>query len=419
MKRETIAGIYRSSLVTIAFLIPSAFYEAILAVLFIVFLCWIYFKDYKRIKNWIKAPQILWPLFLYLFVIAGFFFADNYNESLSTLSTKIPFLVFPLIVGTSSAVDTPLVWRAGKWLVLSTVFFLFLAIGYAAYDILKTKVETIQIGDGVYSKLRSYGLTRVFPNWHPSYGAMFANFAIAVIVDKRIGRASNSFFKWKGADFLMLSFLILGLILLNSITGLVAGACLILYYGIRLAVDRKFRPFSMLLLIASFCLASILFFVYNPLQLEKIETFKSRGLAITDKEGERNVLTFRLAKWSTYIDIIKEHFWFGTTEGDIKTVRQNAYIGRGYDNLAKLNYNAHNQFLEVGATYGITGLIIFLLFLFQPLFARNYHPLFLGFLLITIISFTTETVLNRQQGILAVMFLYALYTHPFSSKRTF
>jgi len=51
-----------------------------------------------------------------------------------------------------------------------------------------------------------------------------------------------------------------------------------------------------------------------------------------------------------------------------------------------------------------------------PLQQRNRHPYLVPFLIISSITFLTETVLNRQQGILAFMFLYALLTHPFSLK---
>ena len=123
MNRKTISFLYRNTFILIAFLIPSAAYGLIWAVLLLTFICWIYFKDYTKISSYVTQPQILWPLLLYTMVIGGFFFADDFHESLSTLSTKLPILVFPLVFGTASVVNSSLIYKAGKSFVLSIFLF--------------------------------------------------------------------------------------------------------------------------------------------------------------------------------------------------------------------------------------------------------------------------------------------------------
>ena len=54
------------------------------------------------------------------------------------------------------------------------------------------------------------------------------------------------------------------------------------------------------------------------------------------------------------------------------------------------------------------GLFIFLALLLQPILKKGLHPYLIPFMLITCIIFLTETVLNRQQGILYFMFFYTL-----------
>ena len=417
MNRKTISFLYRNTFILIAFLIPSAAYGLIWAVLLLTFICWIYFKDYTKISSYVTQPQILWPLLLYTMVIGGFFFADDFHESLSTLSTKLPILVFPLVFGTASVVNSSLIYKAGKSFVLSIFLFLAIALGYALFDVFKSGQQFISINGDIYYKFKSYGLTRVFENWHPTYVAMFANMAIAILIDKY----TNPYGKLSWAiliiDFSLMLFFIISIILLDSIIALIAFIILLIYFGMIFLSKYNFTFLSKTALFLFLCTAVGLLFYFNPLKTGKIETLKDRGLTITDKEGERNVLTIRLAKWDTHLFIIKKHLLFGTTEGDIKTIRREAYETKGYYNLAKLNYNAHNQFIEVLATYGIVGFIFFLALLFHPLFKKNYHPYFAPFLLVAITTFLTETVLNRQQGILGFMFLYALYTHSFPLKK--
>ena len=412
MKTNTVETIYRGSVLLIAFLIPSGFYGAILGVLAVTAICWFYCRDYTKIGKAIKRPEIFWPFLLYACVVGGFFFAHNFREAVSTLSTKAPFLLFPLFVGTASVVDKKLVDKAGMLIVLSNCIFIAIAIGYAFIDVWVSGSNTILLDGSIYNKYSYYGLTRVFNNWHPVYVAMFANLAVAIQVHNLFSRRITN--RRLGLFMVVFVFLTIAILLLNSMIGLLAYCFNLIYAGNLLLNKLKLKVIPKVFYSVFTIMVGVLFFYFNPLNLEKIETLKVRGLKVTDSQGERNVLTMRLAKWDAHFQIVKSHWLLGVTEGDIKEVRKQAYLAKGYEDLAKYNYNAHNQYIEVLATYGSIGFTFFIGMLLCPLVKKNNHPYFFAFLIITAITFLTETVLNRQQGILAFMFLYALYTHPFS-----
>jgi O-antigen ligase len=405
--------IYKYSILLIVFILPGAFYGITLAVLAAVFICWLYKKDYKNIPKVIKQPQVLLPLAFYLLIASGVVYAHYPGKALSGLSTQLSFVLFPLIIGSSSLINKELVKEAGRIFTFSTCLFIFIAICNAFYSTISTGESTIMVGESLYSKFRSFGLTNVFKNWHPTYIALFANLSIAIQLQQCL-EVRN---KKNIIRLAIVLFLAISLFLLNSLIGMVSFVLIVLYFIFKFAGLLHINNWERTGILLMVCIGFISLFYFNPFQIEKIESLKNKEFTITDNQKERNLLTMRMAKWETHADIFKAHWLVGTSYGDINYIRKETYKDKGYQDLAHYNYNAHNQYLEVLATYGITGCLIFLGLLLLPVMRKNKHMILIPFLLIMTVTFLTESVLVRQQGILFFMFFYALYTHPLSTKK--
>jgi O-antigen ligase len=400
--------IYRYSILFIAFILPSPFYGFTLAVLAGVFICWLYNRDFKNILTEAKQPQVLLPLALYFLIAAGVFYAEHTGKALSGLSTQISYALFPIIIGTSSIVNKKLLDRAKLVFTISTCFFIFIAIGFAIFDTFRTGEQTVLVGESLYSTYKSFGLTRVFENWHPTYVSMFANLSIAFLIQQCINHYTK---RNLIITVILVCFLFICQVLLNSLIAFIALFFILVYYVFSLSkylnISNKLKQSALLIIfLGAFC-----FFYYNPFKIEKISSLKNREFKVTDNQSERNLLTMRMAKWSTHVDIFKKNLLAGATYGDINFERKETYEAKGYNDLAQYNYNAHNQYLEIFATYGIIGGLLFLSMLFTPLLHNRKYSVLIPFLLITTITFLTESILVRQQGILFFMFFYALYTH--------
>jgi O-antigen ligase len=404
---KKIAGL---CILAIAFLLPSGLYFLVLPVLAIVGICRIVGGDFRLRGSKFKGPGVLFPILLYLYIVIQFFFSLNFGEAFSSLSTKLPFLLFPLIIGTS-VVEKDLSNRAMKVFAGSVCLWMAAALLYAFIDMTRTHQNTIQIGESIYKKYSWYGLTRLFDNWHPSYVSLFCNLAIAVL----LGLPAK---EWAGRRFsrvyLLLAFLFLSIsvFLLYSITGIIIYCCLLLFFGYKWL--RRYRlplvvNLGLVLLIVGL-LAGVVY--ANPMKLGKIDKLMQKGWKATDQEDERNVLTIRLAKWMTYLEVSRKNLLFGTTSGDIKEQRKKVYEEKGYKDLALHNYNAHNEYLEMLATCGIIGFGIFLIILLAALFRAGGHPLLLPFMIISLIAFSTESILERQQGLNFFLFFYSLLMLP-------
>jgi len=400
-------------IIVLAFIIPSGLYSLDLAVLALIGIARILQGDIRQYRPFLKKPTVFFPILFYLYIFSGFFFSKNFGQALSTLSEKLPFLLYPLIIGCTAGIEEGVIRKARRAFVLSLVLSLAIAVLYAAGDMLITHVCTVQLGESFYNKWNWYGLTRVFKDWHPSYVAAFCNLAIAFLLwpQQPSTTTAGKEDKRRPAGYAIAASLFLSgcVFLLNSVTGIITWCCLLLCLA-AIWLHRRRMPLAVNLGAGIALVALLAGFLYvNPLALEKINKLREKGWSATDKQDQRTVLSIRVAKWSTYLEIFREHPLFGTTAGDIKDLRKVAYTKKGYTDLALYNYNAHNQYIETLTAYGIAGCSLFLAVLWVAIpLNKQSNPLLLPFMLITLISFTTESFLERQQGLNFFMFFYSL-----------
>lgn len=395
-----------------AIVLPSPFYGGVLFFLFIAAVCWIVQKNYRRLPGSLYKKQVLLPVLLYFYIFAGFFFSENFRAALSTLSTMLPFILFPLFIGTSPLVNRELLRKICIFFLISLTATLLFAVVYNIIDIMVTGITSVMLFDGYYHKLHSFGLTNVYYNWHPTYGAAFANLGIAILFHLYFTAKNNHTLRQKMLVLCTALFLSISIFLLDSLVGI--GVYFILLLFLLVKHQSRLRYFNTTLKkILAICVlvTGIAILYINPFKNAKIESLKNKPVIVTDIQSERNLFTMRLAKWSVYYDVfLSEPIW-GTTLGDIADIRKEKYIERKFDDLAVHNYNAHNQYMEILAALGAAGLSVFLMLLFSPLIISGINTLYFPFLLICVITFCTESLLHRQQGILFFMFFYSLYTH--------
>lgn len=126
----------------------------------------------------------------------------------------------------------------------------------------------------------------------------------------------------------------------------------------------------------------------------------------------------RVYLWNYSAEVIGENTLWGTGTGAANKALHEKLLtsdARFWDGektyyLYEKEYNAHNQFLQSWMTYGIIGFLILLAILFLPMFrsVQQKDWLSLGFLILCVISFSTESMLERQAGVLWFAVFYSL-----------
>ncbi|WP_431157039.1 O-antigen ligase family protein [Winogradskyella poriferorum] len=155
----------------------------------------------------------------------------------------------------------------------------------------------------------------------------------------------------------------------------------------------------------------IILFSTNTMLRERFEDIISVGKS-------ENVSRFgggklRMYKWQTALSIFKENPIFGIGNGDIKVEMDKKYALLDQDEFDLFGYNAHNQYLDALATKGVFGLMVLLLFIggslyFSMVNSSHYSKLLFVLILINLISFITENILDINKGIVFLFFFYGL-----------
>jgi hypothetical protein len=115
--------------------------------------------------------------------------------------------------------------------------------------------------------------------------------------------------------------------------------------------------------------------------------------------------------WKTGWSIAKANVLFGVGTGDVKSSFRQAYIDNDSPLQPQFRLRAHNQYLTMWITYGIVGLIVFLMILMWPLFHGYGRDLnYIMFFILASLSFLTEDTLESQAGVMFFAFFYALFT---------
>jgi len=109
--------------------------------------------------------------------------------------------------------------------------------------------------------------------------------------------------------------------------------------------------------------------------------------------------------------LVENAAFFGYGIGDVQDVLNESYIAQGYKKLAVDTYNAHNQYIQIALTAGLTGLLIFLasnIILYRQ-FIKSKNSQGLLVLTFFLMVFLTESYLERQNGIIMYSFIMSMY----------
>ncbi len=394
LSQPLLNNLYIYLLYGLAFLIPSGFYNFEGVIIALLLVIWLLSKQFNVITKQTISSFTLLPFF-FVFYILSLIYTEDLPKGFKQITMHLSYVFIPLFFITN-LIDYKIKEKILLVFLSSTVLFLLIADIYAVIDIIRTDSYIIRVGSADYYKFLSFGLTRIFSDWHPTLISLFSIFSLVIAV--------NQLFKsQKRFAIPIMIFIVLNIFLLKSLIGIV---CLFLVISLFLLSFIKKNSYKVILVVFVVSLAGI-FYVTNPFRIDKIQRFKKTKIEITDNEERRNVLSIRLVKWSSALNLFKQNTLIGVAPGDLKQELVNTYTENGFEFAAKNKFGPHNQFLQILASFGIIGFLLFLLIIFSPYFKQlEINSLYGWFLFITLIFFLTEDVLERQQGIVFFSFFY-------------
>ena len=394
MKELVHTKIHSYLLVLIAFCLPIGKFTP----LFIALICinWLVEADFKnKFKNLLENKIAFLFVCFYLLHLLGLCYSSNIDSGFFTLQVKISLLIFPIIFGS----------KKNKINDIKNTVYAFLA------GVLFSSL--IYLIRAVYLFI-AYGANRFFYEefsiyMHPSYFSMYLNLILTVIF---LTLTNNSFqFKfisnfWKIVIILFLSFINM---LLSSKLGLLTMTLIYVGFLIYFVIIYKkyFIGFIGSILLCSLILASIKMFPEVTARINR-SLISITNPAISSSESESTAV--RILIWSASNEVISNNFIFGTGTGDANDELLKEYENRKMTGAITNKLNAHNEYYQVFIGIGVIGFLFLILSIILPLYQafNSKNAFYILFLLIIILNFFPESMLETKDGVMFYAFFNSL-----------
>ena len=353
--------------------------------------------DLKHISLNNKILFVLFNLF-YIWQVAGMVYSNNTQAGWRNIILRISLLLFPLVLLSPGELIRKKINTLLQVFALGTLLSLFICVGYALY-------RSLNLQNGIWSFNPHppvetwlnyfYGAEFAFLQ-HPSYLSMFAIFSFFISTESFYNRSIKKIFRllWLAVSICF----IISLYLLSSRAEILAAIiALPVYFLYKYKVKNLVKIAGLLILIFLFFLFILIpVFKSNARFSYYFADDQNKQLStIISKEG-------RFEIWKSSLHIVRHNFLFGVGTGDIQDELNKEYKRTEDNNMEiPINLNAHNQYLEVLLENGFIGLLFFIS-IFGIMFyiaIKEGNLIYLMFILIVLISFAFETMLNRLAGV--------------------
>ncbi len=345
------------------------------------------FKNHKKIQY----PLPLLFLGLYLLYILGMAWSENSSFGLSDLETKLTLFFLPLILFTGPLISDKIYRKIFYAFLLGCLLGSLWCIGGAFFTWIETGANHF-----FYERLADY-LDR-----HPAYLSLYFGLAICFILVEFFNSKKSEIYR--RIQWLSLAgWFFIFVLLLSARMGLIALLTVLLIgYFIYTIKNKTWKQFGVVMVAGGILAVGFLnLFPYTKMRLQAAveEAFQQNG----------RTTNVRSEIWDAARTVIKSNP-FGVGTGDSKDALLEIYKEKNYIRPLEANQNAHNQYLQTTVALGIPGGLLLLAGLIFPFLLAWKHeePVYLFFLGLIMMAFLTESMLERQQGVLFYAFFNSL-----------
>jgi O-antigen ligase len=390
-------------LLSIPFLLPLEKTTVRFLMVIFTLACLIY-GDYSQLKikkNWIKLSIVcLWVLpFIQLLLL------NKVDEYLNNLITKITLFLIPILI---------LIGYQSNKINLSGIlkFFFYGTVTSSLFCLINAVISYYFLkNDNAFT----YTSLSLFHD--PSYFTMYLNFVIGIIYLNNLKPIMN--FKLStNLSLIIVSFLSFFILFASSRIGWITNVLLHLFFISCVFYKKKMSKKAIIYFLVLMVPFSTVIYTNKTIQSRFNEiifyTFQK-----VDQKKVPSSTSARKKIWSTSFKLIKEKWITGYGTGLSKKVLKKQFKKQGYDLFFKKNYNSHNQYLQVFLDQGIFGFLLLVFFTFGMLYLslKQKDFIYALFLAIMILNFMTESILERQSGVIFFAFFNTIFFFQWFNKK--
>jgi O-antigen ligase len=359
-----------------------------------------------------RIPKQAWIFIsIYLLAIIGTFYSSNRAEANFLLEKQLTILLLPLIL--PFAIEFLDIYR--KRLVLKALIAgSFLAVLFlfeqSIYFLIENDLPLKYIFlDSFFNHNFSKPL-----GIHASYLSLYV--ALSIFYLTYSVTKQRNIYKII-ASILILCILLAGLIFLASRSVIIATLFVLIFLLPFFIIGKKPKYFIYLGVISG----SIL------ILSTQVDYIKYRfGTELWHNLNEKSRITNnnqiaepRIEIWKCGIELIKDAPFFGHGTGDEVLKLRKKYSERGLTVSYQNKFNVHNQYLSFTLKHGILGGLIFIAVFafFLSLGIKNKDFIYVSFIILLLVAFFSENILDRNKGILFFAFFNTLLGYFYFLKK--
>jgi O-antigen ligase len=353
---------------------------------------WIAAGNLKHKLNTLRTSKIFWVLIsLFLLHLLGLLYTSNFTYALKDLKIKLPIFFLPIVFIASPSLSVKEFRSILKVLLITALLSSIYGLYYYLRYFQVTFFELREMSQFI-SHIRLSLLNTI---------AAFAAFYLL---------AKNN---WRKFSYTNLYYLMAGiwLFIFNGIMGarmgLVVFFILLLLGSIFLVIRHKKIWLAAVLLGLMIALPILSYLTLPSIKMRTHEVVYELQSYQLNQDPNGKSIAQRFVYWNIAWDIFKTAPLIGIGTGDVADAFNSYYLT--HPNLLQQQYQhrAHNQWLTILLTFGILGLLLFMLVVFYPLFyKRKYLDYFyIVFFIAFALSLLTEDTLETQAGVT----FYALF----------
>jgi len=379
-------------LALLAFALPYPSFSLVSQVIILLTLIFLFTNQFKRkliyLKNNFKFfLGISVGFFIY---VLGALYTTDFHKAINELVLKLPLFIIPLIF-LSEQHPRKLLFYFLKYFSRAVVFFSFLAFLTATY------FEIKNIGN-----YYSYQNFAIILNKHTTYLALMVSISLIYRFYLLISTPNSMFY-----ELLIIFYHFLILYFISNRISFIALTISFVFL-IWTLIKAKFKYFLLLFFPIAFF---SIFFLPNFQKRFQPKTWKKTNMT-ESFERAKNMS----AVWDY---TLRNHLFFGLGTGSKRDALYEEYKHKNLKNAYKHKYNAHNQYLEFFLVNGLFGATIFIaaqIFLLIVLLKkRDYFGISL--FIIFIIFMMTESILERQTGVVLYAIILTLILNQFNKTK--
>lgn len=358
----------------------------------------------------LKEKKWAWPFFAYyLLLILGLFYTPDFDNAISSLGQKLPFVIFPLVAVTGRPLNDSALRLLKFSFVYSCLVVVIVSLAVATVNFLSgngaanfdpnTTANFAALHSNA-SRLWMYFSYIQLSRWadlHPAYFSMYLVFCLAILATEK----ENS--KGEMLWYLGVRIVIAGFVAMLATRAAVIALVLSMIF---LIWKKRGAPAVQTLVVAA-VVALLLWF--NPVaRFRIVEEPLKTTYKVDPSVAQWNSVSYRLLEWQASLSIISGHLLFGVGTSGWKSAMNNFYTNFNSSTVG-LTYNSHNQFLQTWMENGFFALLVLLVCIFGPLFQLKGDPSYIAFILIFSVMCMTESILDRQKGIIFFTLFQSLF----------